>query len=401
MTTIQWRRDTAAAWTAANTVLAEGEAGFETDTGKVKVGNGTTSWTGLPYMLAQWSTITGKPAVIAAGATKAEARSAIDAEDTNNRGQANGYASLDGGGKVPVAQLPNSIMSYQGLWNASTNTPTLADGTGDPGDVYRVSVGGSRNLGSGSITFDVGDYVIYSPASSAWEKADTTDAVSSVNGYTGNITLAKSDVGLGNVDNTSDATKNSATATLTNKTISGASNTLTNIGNTSLTNSAITIAGTSTSLGGSITQDTITGLSSTGLVKRTGANTLAVATSGTDYAPATSGSAVLKGNGAGGFSSAVSSTDYAPATSGSSVLKGNGSGGFSSAVAGTDIVVPGGALGTPSSGTLTNCTGLTVSGISATGTANSTTYLRGDGSWQTVSGGISTGKAIAMAMVFG
>lgn len=41
------------------------------------------------------------------------------------------------------------------------------------------------------------------------------------------LSLTKSDVGLGNVDNTSDATKNSAVATLTNKTISGASNTLT------------------------------------------------------------------------------------------------------------------------------------------------------------------------------
>lgn len=74
--------------------------------------------------------------------------------------------------------------------------------------------------------------------------------------------------------------------TLTNKTISGASNTLSNIGNSSLTNSSITIAGTSTSLGGSISLDTITGLSSTGLLKRTGANTLAIATSGTDYASA-------------------------------------------------------------------------------------------------------------------
>lgn len=37
--------------------------------------------------------------------------------------------------------------------------------------------------------------------------------------------IVKGDVGLGNVDNTSDATKNSASVTLTNKTISGASNT--------------------------------------------------------------------------------------------------------------------------------------------------------------------------------
>lgn len=55
------------------------------------------------------------------------------------------------------------------------------------------------------------------------------------------------------------------------------------ISNSKLSNSAITIAGTSTSLGGSISQDTITGLSSTGLVKRTAANTLSIASAGTDY----------------------------------------------------------------------------------------------------------------------
>ncbi len=51
-----------------------------------------------------------------------------------------------------------------------------------------------------------------------------------------NVTLTKTDVGLWNVDNTSDATKNSATATLTNKTISWADNTITNIAQSSVTN---------------------------------------------------------------------------------------------------------------------------------------------------------------------
>ena len=41
--------------------------------------------------------------------------------------------------------------------------------------------------------------------------------------------IVKGDVGLGNVDNTSDATKNAATATLTNKTIDYANNTLTGV----------------------------------------------------------------------------------------------------------------------------------------------------------------------------
>lgn len=61
-----------------------------------------------------------------------------------------------------------------------------------------------------------------------------------------------------------------------------------------------------------------------GIAKLT-SGVLSTATSGTDYAPATSGSAILKGNGSGGFSNAVSGTDYAPATSGSAILKGSGS----------------------------------------------------------------------------
>ena len=55
------------------------------------------------------------------------------------------------------------------------------------------------------------------------------------------------------------------------------------------------------------------------------------------------------------------------------------------------LVTP--VLGTPTSGTLTNCTGLPVGGISATGTPSSSTYLRGDGAWAAVAaspGGSST-----------
>ncbi len=67
----------------------------------------------------------------------------------------------------------------------------------------------------------------------------------------------------------------------------------------------------------------------TGVLKGNG-TAISAATSGTDYAPATSGSAILKGNGSGGFSSATSGTDYAPATTGSSALKAS-SGGFATA----------------------------------------------------------------------
>lgn len=60
---IQLRRDTAANWTSANPVLAAGQPGFETDTRKWKVGDGTTAWNSLAYMggTAAWADITGKP----------------------------------------------------------------------------------------------------------------------------------------------------------------------------------------------------------------------------------------------------------------------------------------------------------------------------------------------------
>lgn len=45
----QFNRGTAAAWTASNLVLTAGEMGVETDTGKFKVGDGTTAWNSLSY----------------------------------------------------------------------------------------------------------------------------------------------------------------------------------------------------------------------------------------------------------------------------------------------------------------------------------------------------------------
>ena len=96
-----------------------------------------------------------------------------------------------------ISDKPGAILNYKGTWNASTNSsPSLSDGTGSGGDVYRVSVGGSRNLGSGSISWEVGDYAIYSPVTSSWEKADTTDAVSSVAGRTGAVTITTADLGI-------------------------------------------------------------------------------------------------------------------------------------------------------------------------------------------------------------
>ena len=48
---IQIRRDTASNWTSANTVLAQGELGAETDTSKIKIGDGSTAWNSLGYLI--------------------------------------------------------------------------------------------------------------------------------------------------------------------------------------------------------------------------------------------------------------------------------------------------------------------------------------------------------------
>jgi hypothetical protein len=64
----------------------------------------------------------------------------------------------------------------------------------------------------------------------------------------------------------------------------------------------------------------------------------------------------LKGNGTSAFTAATAGTDYLAPPSGTSILKANSGGALANATAGTDYVAPGGALGTPSSGTLTNCT---------------------------------------------
>ena len=72
-------------------------------------------------------------------------------------GGANGVATLDSGGKVPVSQLPSSVVTYLGTWNAATNTPTLTNGTGDAGDMYLCNVAGTVNFGAGPISFNVGD----------------------------------------------------------------------------------------------------------------------------------------------------------------------------------------------------------------------------------------------------
>jgi hypothetical protein len=116
---------------------------------------------------------------------------------TKDAGAANGVATLDAGGKVPVSELPAAVLgalSYQGTWDASTNTPTLTSSVGTKGYYYVVSVAGNTNL-NGITDWLVGDWAVYN--GTVWQKVDNTETVTSVNGQTGAVVLTTTDVAEG------------------------------------------------------------------------------------------------------------------------------------------------------------------------------------------------------------
>lgn len=116
----------------------------------------------------------------------------------SQRGASGGVASLDGGGKIPATQLPSSVMTYEGTFDASGTpaSPLLnGDVAADAGMVYLTSVAGSFNFGAGAISFAVGDWAVYN--GTIWEKSTNSNAVVSVNGFTGVVTLTTSNIAEG------------------------------------------------------------------------------------------------------------------------------------------------------------------------------------------------------------
>ena len=143
--------------------------------------------------------------------------SGLGTASTLNAGVALGVATLDAGGTVPLSQIPASIqggVSYQGTWNATTNTPTLTSSVGSKGYYYVVSVAGSTNL-NGITSWNIGDWAIFN--GTAWEKIDNTDAVTSVNGYTGTVVLTNTDItGFGTM-----STQNANNVSITGGSVTG------------------------------------------------------------------------------------------------------------------------------------------------------------------------------------
>lgn len=108
-------------------------------------------------------------------------------------GAPNGVASLDGAGKIPVAQLGSAILQYEGGWNPNTNTPALSDGTGTNGFVYYITAQRSAAVSGltdpSMVNFQIGNLIIYSTSVGKWQQTTPAAGVSSVNNLQGAVTV--------------------------------------------------------------------------------------------------------------------------------------------------------------------------------------------------------------------
>lgn len=115
-------------------------------------------------------------------------------------------------------------LSYQGTWNASTNTPTLASSTGTNGYYYIVSTAGSTNL-NGISDWQIGDWLLFN--GSVWQKIDQTNLVTSVNSQTGAVTLTYTDVNaIGSITSTDGSVTVSTTSGVADLSVAVAASTL-------------------------------------------------------------------------------------------------------------------------------------------------------------------------------
>jgi len=202
------------AFIALTALSATAPLSYDNTTGVFSISQATTSTNGY-LSSTDWNTFNNKQAAgsyITALTGEATASGPGSASVTLSTSAVTGKIltglNLTGGGTIAdtdsilqaFGKVQNQIsglaggVTYQGVWNASTNTPTLTSSVGTKGYYYIVDVAGSTNL-NGITDWKVGDWAIFN--GSTWDKVDNTDAVSSVNGFTGAVSLTTSNIAEG------------------------------------------------------------------------------------------------------------------------------------------------------------------------------------------------------------
>lgn len=177
-TRMQQRRGTATMWTNANPILGVAEIGYETNTNKFKIGDGTNRWADLNYFVDINTIVDSAPGTLD---TLNELAAAINDDAAYFTTMASSIAL-----KAPLA------------------SPTF---TGTVSGVTKTMVG----LGSVDNTADSAKPVSTATQTALDAKAPIADPT-----FTGTVSgVTAAHVGLGNVDNTSDANKPVSTATQT------------------------------------------------------------------------------------------------------------------------------------------------------------------------------------------
>jgi len=139
-TQLQVRRGSASQWTSANPTLAAGEFGFESDTGKIKVGTGSTAWTSLAYAgmsASSTETLTNKTVALdsnTVSGTIAQFNTAVTDAD---------FATTAGTETLTNKTISGSLNTISNIGNASlTNSSVTINGSA-------VSLGGSTTIQAG------------------------------------------------------------------------------------------------------------------------------------------------------------------------------------------------------------------------------------------------------------
>jgi hypothetical protein len=152
VTQFQFRRGTAAQWTSANPTLAAGEPGLETDTGKFKVGNGSTAWNSLAYVGAGTVTSITAGTGLSGGTISSSGTIAIDST----------VATLTGT-QTLTNKTATGLIYTQTLLTPSFTTNAYTLVLGDQGDILLASNGstaGTINIPTNaSVAFPIGTQI--------------------------------------------------------------------------------------------------------------------------------------------------------------------------------------------------------------------------------------------------